>query len=107
VLAVLRNAVERRRLVRENRELRDRLRSGAHRFDEIVGGSAKMKAVFDLIARPAPSRATALIQGESGTGKELAARAFHRHSARADKPFITVNSGNLPPDLLESISSAT
>jgi two-component system response regulator PilR (NtrC family) len=102
VLAVLRNAVERRRLVRENRELRDRLRSGALRFDEIVGGSAKMKAVFDLIARAAPSRATALIQGESGTGKELAARAFHRHSARADKPFITVNSGNLPPDLLES-----
>jgi DNA-binding NtrC family response regulator len=102
VLAVLRNAIERRRLVRENRELRDRLRSGAHRFDEIVGGSAKMKAVFDLIARAAPSRATALIQGESGTGKELAARAFHRHSARADKPFITVNSGNLPPDLLES-----
>jgi two-component system response regulator PilR (NtrC family) len=102
VLAVLRNAVERRRLVRENRELRDRLRAGLHRFDEIVGGSAKMKAVFDLIARAAPSRATALIQGESGTGKELAARAFHRHSARADKPFITVNSGNLPPDLLES-----
>jgi len=102
VLAVLRNAVERRRLVRENRELRDRLRSGALRFDEIVGGSAKMKAVFDLIARAAPSRATAVIQGESGTGKELAARAFHRHSARADKPFITVNSGNLPPDLLES-----
>jgi two-component system response regulator PilR (NtrC family) len=102
VLAVLRNAVERRRLIRENRELRDRLRSGAHRFDEIVGGSAKMRAVFDLIARAAPSRATALISGESGTGKELAARAFHRHSARADKPFITVNSGNLPPDLLES-----
>ena len=102
VLSVLRNGVERRRLVRENRELRDRLRSGAHRFDEIIGGSAKMRAVFDLIARAAPSRATALIQGESGTGKELAARAFHRHSARADKPFITVNSGNLPPDLLES-----
>jgi two-component system response regulator PilR (NtrC family) len=102
VLSVLRNAVERRRLVHENRELRDRLRSGAHRFDEIVGGSARMKAVFDLIARAAPSRATALIQGESGTGKELAARAFHRHSARADKAFITVNSGNLPPDLLES-----
>jgi two-component system, NtrC family, response regulator PilR len=102
VLAVLRNAVERRRLVRENRELRDRLRSGAHRFDEIIGGSGKMKAVFDLIARAAPSRATALIQGESGTGKELVAQAFHRHSARAERPFITVNSGNLPPDLLES-----
>ena len=102
VLAVLRNAIERRRLVRENRELRDRLRAGAHRFDEIIGGSATMKTLFDLIARAAPSRATVLIQGESGTGKELVARAFHRHSARADKPFITVNSGNLPPDLLES-----
>ena len=102
VLAVLRNAIERRRLVRENRELRDRLRAGAHRFDEIIGGSARMNAVFDLIARAAPSRATVMIQGESGTGKELVARALHRHSARADKPFITVNSGNLPPDLLES-----
>jgi DNA-binding NtrC family response regulator len=102
VLAVLRNAIERRRLVRENRELRDRLRAGAHRFDEIIGGSGKMKSLFDLIARAAPSRATVLVQGESGTGKELVARAFHRRSARADKPFVTVNSGNLPPDLLES-----
>jgi two-component system response regulator PilR (NtrC family) len=102
VLVVLRNAIERRRLVLENRELRDRLRSGTHRFDEIIGGSQKMRAVFDLISRAAPSRATVLIQGESGTGKELVARAFHRHSARADKAFITVNSGSLPPDLLES-----
>ena len=102
VLAVLRNAIERRRLVRENRELRDRLRAGAHRFDEIIGGSVRMKSLFDLIARAAPSRATVLVQGESGTGKELVARAFHRRSARADKPFVTVNSGNLPPDLLES-----
>jgi len=102
VLAVLRNAVERRRLVLENRELRDRLRSGAHRFDEIIGGGPLMRALFDLIGRAAPSRATALIQGESGTGKELVARSFHRRSARADKAFITVNSGNLPPDLLES-----
>jgi DNA-binding NtrC family response regulator len=102
VLTVLRNAIERRRLVLENRELRDRLRSGAHRFDEIIGGGASMRALFDLIARAAPSRATALIQGESGTGKELVARSLHRRSARADKAFITVNSGNLPPDLLES-----
>jgi DNA-binding NtrC family response regulator len=102
VLLVIRNAVDRRRLVRENRDLRDQLRSGAHRYDEIIGGSAKMKAVYDLISRAAPSRATVLIQGESGTGKELVARAFHRRSARADRPFITVNSGNLPPDLLES-----
>jgi DNA-binding NtrC family response regulator len=102
VLAVLRNAIERRRLVHENRELRDRLRSNSHRFDEIIGGSPKMKAVYDLISRAAPSRTTVLVQGGSGTGKELVARSFHRRSARADKPFITVNSGSLPPDLLES-----
>ena len=102
VLLVVRNAVERRRLMRENRELRHRLQTGQHRFDEIIGGSPKMREVFDLISRAAPSRTTVLIQGESGTGKELVARAFHRKSARADKAFITVNSGNLPPDLLES-----
>jgi DNA-binding NtrC family response regulator len=102
VLAIVRNAVERRRLVLENRELRNRLRSGSHRFDEIVGGSQKIRAVYDLVARAAPSRATVLIQGESGTGKELVAQALHRRSARADKAFVTVNSGNLPPDLLES-----
>ena len=102
VLAVLRNAIERRRLVRENRVLRERIRSGASRYDDIVGSSPKMKVIFDLISRAAPSRTTVLIQGESGTGKELVARACHRHSARSDRSFITVNSGNLPPDLLES-----
>ena len=102
VLVVLRNAVERWRLVLENRALRDRLRSDSHRYDNIIGGSSKIRAVYDLISRAAPSRATVLIQGESGTGKELVAQAFHRRSARSDKPFITVNSGNLPPDLLES-----
>jgi DNA-binding NtrC family response regulator len=102
VLLAVRNAVERRRLARENRELRDRLRAGGHRFDEIIGGGGRMQAVFDLISRAAPSRATVLKQGDSGTGKELVARAFHRRSARADRAFVTVNSGNLPPDLLES-----
>jgi DNA-binding NtrC family response regulator len=102
VLAVLSNAVERRRLVLENRELRDRLQSATYHFDDIIGGSPKIRAVYDLIARAAPSRATVLVQGESGTGKELVAKAFHRRSSRADKPFVAVNSGNLPPDLLES-----
>jgi DNA-binding NtrC family response regulator len=102
VLAVLRNALERRRLVRENVALRRQLESDAYRFDDIIGGSGKIRAVYDLVSRAAPSRATVLIQGESGTGKELVARAFHRRSARADKPFVPVNSGNLPPDLLES-----
>jgi transcriptional regulator with GAF, ATPase, and Fis domain len=58
--------------------------------------------VFDLIIQAAPSRSTILIQGESGTGKELIARAIHTHSARSDRSFVTVNSGSLPPDLLES-----
>ena len=61
-----------------------------------------MRQVFDLIIQAAPSRSTILIQGESGTGKELVARAIHAHSPRADRAFVTVNSGNLPPDLLES-----
>ena len=61
-----------------------------------------MKQVFDLIIQAAPSRSTILITGESGTGKELVARAIHSNSARSDKSFVTVNSGNLPPDLLES-----
>jgi len=102
VLVVVRNAVERRRLVRENQALRDQLRAGTHGFDGLVGGSPKMRAIYDLIGRAAPSRATVLVQGESGTGKELVARALHRRSSRADKAFVTVNSGTLPPDLLES-----
>ena len=61
-----------------------------------------MKQVFDLIIQAAPSRSTILITGESGTGKELVARAIHANSARSDRAFVTVNSGNLPPDLLES-----
>jgi DNA-binding NtrC family response regulator len=102
VLLVVKHAVERRRLQRENLELRNRLKTGSHRFDQIIGGSARMRAIYDLIGRAAPSRTTVLVQGESGTGKELVAQACHRRSARADKPFVTVNSGNLPPDLLES-----
>ncbi len=102
VLVVLKNAVERRRLVDENRALRRHLQAQAGRFGEIIGASAAMKRVFDLISQAAPSRTTILVQGESGTGKELVARAIHAHSQRADKPFITVNSGSLPPDLLES-----
>jgi DNA-binding NtrC family response regulator len=102
VLAVLRNAVERRRLVTENRVLRQSLQERYHKFDNIIGRSARMRQVFDLIIQAAPSRSTILISGESGTGKELVARAIHTHSARAERAFVTVNSGNLPSDLLES-----
>ena len=102
VLLVVRNAVERRRLVTENRSLRQNLQEHYHRFDDIIGRSPSMRRVFDLIIQAAPSRSTILIEGESGTGKELIARAIHTHSARSDRAFVTVNSGNLPPDLLES-----
>jgi DNA-binding NtrC family response regulator len=102
VLVVVRNAVERRQLVAENTLLRQRLRAQSQQFSGIIGRSQRMQPVFDLIIQAAPSRSTILITGESGTGKELVARAIHSNSPRADRAFVTVNSGNLPPDLLES-----
>jgi two-component system response regulator PilR (NtrC family) len=102
VLVVVRNAVERRRLVAENTALRQTLQAQYQKFSGIIGRSPRMKQVFDLIIQAAPSRSTILITGESGTGKELVARAIHSNSSRADRAFVTVNSGNLPPDLLES-----
>ena len=102
VLVVVRNALERRRLINENRNLRQNIQERYHKFANIIGKSPKMRQVFDLIIQAAPSRSTILIQGESGTGKELVARAIHTHSSRSERSFVTVNSGNLPPDLLES-----
>jgi two-component system response regulator PilR (NtrC family) len=102
VLVVLRNAVERRQLVAENTALRQTLQAQSQKFSGIIGRSPRMKQVFDLIIQAAPSRSTILVTGESGTGKELVARAVHRNSPRAERAFVTVNSGNLPPDLLES-----
>src|ERR687894_775574 len=102
VLVVLRNAIERRRLVAENVTLKQNLQARYHKFAGIIGKSSRMKQVFDLIIQAAPSRSTILITGESGTGKELVARAIHSNSSRSDRAFVTVNSGNLPPDLLES-----
>ena len=102
VLVVLRNAVERRQLVAENVALKQNLQARYHKFSGIIGKSSRMKQVFDLIIQAAPSRSTILITGESGTGKELVARAIHQNSARSERAFVTVNSGNLPPDLLES-----
>src|SRR5205809_1730289 len=102
VLVVIRNAMERRRLVHENRALRQNIQERYHKFANIIGRSSRMRQVFDLIIQAAPSRSTILIQGESGTGKELVARAIHANSSRSERSFVTVNSGNLPPDLLES-----
>jgi len=102
VLAVLRNAVERRRLMAENTALKQNLQAHSNRFGDIIGRSPRIRQVFDLIIQAAPSRSTILITGESGTGKELVARAVHVNSSRAERAFVTVNSGILSSDLLES-----
>jgi len=94
-------AVEGRRLRDENVQLKRALKQ-RYNFPSIVGKSDKMLAVFDLVTQVAPSRSTILINGESGTGKELIAKAIHSASTRADKPFIPVNTGSIPADLLES-----
>jgi DNA-binding NtrC family response regulator len=102
VLVVMRNALERRRLVNENRNLRQNIQERYHKFGNIIGRSQRMRQVFDLIIQAAPSRSTILIQGERGTGKELVARAIHANSSRSERSFVTVNSSNLTTDLLES-----
>jgi two-component system response regulator PilR (NtrC family) len=101
VLLVVRNALRQRLLEEENRHLRQALRE-RHRFDRIIGKSKPMQEIYGLVEQIAPSRSTVLIQGESGTGKELIAQAIHRKSPRVKMPFLTVNSGSMPPDLLES-----
>jgi two-component system response regulator PilR (NtrC family) len=101
VLVVLQNAIRTRQLEDEVKSLRKALKD-KYRFENIVGKNRHMQEVFALIEQAAPSRSTILIQGESGTGKELVAKAIHANSPRADKPFVVVNSGSMPADLLES-----
>jgi DNA-binding NtrC family response regulator len=101
VLHTLRKGLEQRRLASENRSLKAQLRE-RFGFHQLIGRSKPMQQVFELIQLAAPSRSNILIRGDSGTGKELVAKAIHHHSRRADGPFITVNSGSMPPDLLES-----
>jgi len=93
--------VARRRLVEENRRLRESL-SPQVGFDKIVGKSPAMQAVFELVRKAARSEANILIQGESGTGKELIARAIHANSPRAANVFVPVDCAALPEPLLES-----
>ena len=101
LLIDIHNGIEHQKLQHENRELKRALRR-QHEFSNIVGKSEQMLKIFDLVTQVAQSRSTVLIQGESGTGKELIAKAIHTNSNRANKPFVTVNSGSLPSDLLES-----
>jgi DNA-binding NtrC family response regulator len=101
ILLVVKNAIEKHRLRSENARLKESLQQ-RYSYRSIIGKSAAMQQVFDLISQVAPRRSTILIQGESGTGKELVAKAIHAASTRADAPFVAINCGNIPSELLES-----
>jgi two-component system, NtrC family, response regulator AtoC len=98
---VARRALEHKKLVRENRALRDQLQE-RYQFGNLVGSSGNMVEVYKLIARVAKTDSTVLIQGESGTGKELIARAIHANSTRSNGPFVAIDTGSLAETLLES-----
>jgi DNA-binding NtrC family response regulator len=100
VLLEIRNTLDKSRLQLENVQLRRALKRFA--LPNVVGKSERMTKVMDLITQVAPTRATLLILGESGTGKELVAKTIHATSPRADRPFVPVNTGSMPVDLLES-----
>jgi len=94
-------AAEHRRLADRARRLEQVLLS-KERFGEIIGDSPRILEVFRLIEGVGPTSSTVMILGESGTGKELVARAIHQHSTRAKKPFVAVNCGAIPRELVES-----
>jgi two-component system response regulator AtoC len=101
IVLVLEKALERGRLLDENKRLKREIgeRRDANVF---LGQSAAITKVFDIIAKVAETKATVLIIGESGTGKELAARSIHQNGPRADHPFVAVNCGAIPQNLMES-----
>ena len=101
ITATIAAGIKRRRKEEERRTLRRAMSKAVDR-GEIVGRSDVMQEVFRLVEQVAPARSTVLITGESGTGKELIAKAIHEASPRAGRPFVTVNSSNIPSELLES-----
>jgi DNA-binding NtrC family response regulator len=98
LLLTVQNALSFARLARENARLRERARAEF----AMIGASGAMRAIFDKIAKTAPTTGRVLITGENGTGKELVARAIHDHSKRADGPFIKLNCAAIPSELIES-----
>jgi DNA-binding NtrC family response regulator len=102
LLADVRASIARHKAEEENIQLKRALKQ-RYNFENIVGKSEAMLKIFDLVTQVAPSRSTVLLQGESGTGKELIAKALHLNSPRRERPFVPVNTGSMPPDLLESI----
>jgi DNA-binding NtrC family response regulator len=101
LLLVVQRALERSTMYRELRQLRSERRDNYH-FGYLVGHSERMREVFDLVARVAPSDASVLITGESGTGKEVVAHAIHEQSARAAGPFHPLNCAAIANNLIES-----
>lgn len=101
VILTVNKALEQRHLARENERLKAELQE-KYSFANIIGKSETIRKVFETIQLAAPSRSNILILGESGTGKELVAKAIHHGSPRNRNAFVTVNSGSLPPELLES-----
>jgi two-component system NtrC family response regulator len=101
LLVVVHRAVERRQLVEEVSNLRQNL-DRKYGFENIIGHSDPLLSVLDMAARAARTNSTILIRAETGTGKELLARAIHYNSLRKNKPFVTINCGAIPKDLLES-----
>ncbi|HEX6622873.1 MAG TPA: sigma-54 dependent transcriptional regulator, partial [Pyrinomonadaceae bacterium] len=93
--------IKRRRKEEERQSLRRAMSRSVER-GSIIGRSDKMQAIFQLVDQVAPARSTILVTGESGTGKELIAKAIHEQSTRAGRAFVTVNSSNIPSELLES-----
>ncbi|MFA5585845.1 MAG: sigma-54 dependent transcriptional regulator [Saccharofermentanales bacterium] len=98
---IIKNALERRALRQENQELKKEL-GKRYSFGSLIGKSKAMQEVYDLIQKVAGSRANVLVTGESGTGKELVAKALHYNSDRREKPFVPINCGAIPENLLES-----
>ena len=98
---IVAQGLEKRKLKTENIKLKQQLKE-KNSFENIVGKNKKMKEIYDLIEKITDSDSTILISGESGTGKEIAARAIHFNSRRQDRPFVSVNCGALPENLLES-----
>lgn len=98
---IIRNAVSTYSVLKENRRLVEALES-RYRFDNIIGKSKPMLAVFDIIQKVAHTKATVLVTGESGSGKELIAKAIHFNSLRRNKPFVAVSCAALSETLLES-----
>ncbi|MES2963989.1 MAG: sigma-54 dependent transcriptional regulator, partial [Bdellovibrionota bacterium] len=101
ILSIISRALNHKTLTQENHQLRSALHR-KYRFDNIIGSSEEIRHVLGMVERVADSDSTVLVTGESGTGKELIAKAIHYNSPRASKPFIPINCGAIPGELLES-----